>query len=276
MNNKNKFKIGEFSKLNRITVKTLRHYEKIGLLIPHEVDEWTGYRHYEVSQFQKLSTIMYLKKLRFSLSEIRDLFDQGKDTPSEEMLITKMKECRNELKQLQKQYEELGQLEKKIRGGNKMGKVFIKTLPACIVASFRKVVENYSELFNLCPNVIGPEMQRCGCTCDTITYGYTVEHDKVHKESHIDLEYCEAVDAPFTGTEMLKCKKVAEVKTAACFNHYGSYDNFQQSITTLMNFIEQQGYVVTAAPRFCYIDGIWNKENEAEWLTEIQIPVKMA
>lgn len=276
MNSNNKFKIGEFSKLNRITVKTLRHYEKIGLLIPHEVDEWTGYRHYDVSQFQKLSTILYLKKLRFSLSEIRDLFDEGMETPSEEMLNAKMEECRDELKQLHWQYDELKYLEKNIRGGNTMEKVFIKTLPACTVASFRKVVKDYSELFNLCPNVIGPEMQRCGCTCNNLNYCYTIEHDKVHKESNIDVEYCEAVDAPFNGSGEVKCKKVAEVKTAACFNHYGGYDSFQKSMTILMNFIEQQGYVITAPPRFCYIDGIWNKENEAEWLTEIQVPVKMA
>ena len=36
-----KFKIGEFSKLNRVTVKTLRHYEEIGLLVPSQVDKWT-------------------------------------------------------------------------------------------------------------------------------------------------------------------------------------------------------------------------------------------
>lgn len=37
-----KFKIGEFSKLNRVTVKTLRHYEEIGLLVPSQVDKWTS------------------------------------------------------------------------------------------------------------------------------------------------------------------------------------------------------------------------------------------
>lgn len=50
MKNKMKFKIGEFSKLCQVTVKTLRHYEEIGLMIPVEVDEWTGYRYYDISQ----------------------------------------------------------------------------------------------------------------------------------------------------------------------------------------------------------------------------------
>ena len=42
MRKKTKFKIGEFSQLMQITVKTLRHYEQKGLLMPDDVDEWTG------------------------------------------------------------------------------------------------------------------------------------------------------------------------------------------------------------------------------------------
>lgn len=276
MNSKNKFNIGEFSKLNRITVKTLRHYEEIGLLKPNEVDEWTGYRYYDVSQFHKISTILYLKKLRFSLSEIRDLFDEGIETPTTEMLQAKMEECRNEQMQLQQQYEELTYLKKHLQKVKKMEKIFVKTLPAVTVASYRKVIKNYDELFNLCPNVIGPEMQRCGCTCDNIQYCYTLELDNEHKECNIEIEYCEAVDNAFTESETLKCKKVAEVKIAVCINHMGGYDKFQQTMTILMEHIEQNGYKIADSPRFCYIDGIWNKENKEEWLTEIQVPVVMA
>ena len=45
MSEKTKLKIGEFSKLMQVTVKTLRHYEQMGLLIPYEVDKWRGYRY---------------------------------------------------------------------------------------------------------------------------------------------------------------------------------------------------------------------------------------
>ena len=62
-----KIKIGAFSKLCRVTVKTLRHYEELGLLIPAEIDEWTGYRYYEVSQFQRMGLIVHLKRLGLSL-----------------------------------------------------------------------------------------------------------------------------------------------------------------------------------------------------------------
>ena len=47
---KMKLKIGEFSQMMQVTVKTLRHYEQKGLLLPDEVDEWTGYRYYSLDQ----------------------------------------------------------------------------------------------------------------------------------------------------------------------------------------------------------------------------------
>lgn len=73
-----KFKIGEFSKLNRVTVKTLRHYEEIGLLVPSQVDKWTGYRYYDVCQLGRMNTIRDLKELGFTLEEIGELFDEGR------------------------------------------------------------------------------------------------------------------------------------------------------------------------------------------------------
>ena len=55
MSEKTKLKIGEFSKLMQVTVKTLRLYEQMGLLIPYEVDKWTGYRYYTIEQMQRLN-----------------------------------------------------------------------------------------------------------------------------------------------------------------------------------------------------------------------------
>lgn len=74
-----KLKIGEFSRLMQTTVKTLRHYEQIGLLLPDEVDEATGYRYYRMEQMQRLNAIKDLKSLGFSLDEIKDIYDD--DTP---------------------------------------------------------------------------------------------------------------------------------------------------------------------------------------------------
>ncbi|MFC4324235.1 MerR family transcriptional regulator [Litchfieldia salsa] len=72
---KNLFTIGEMAKLHNMTMKTLRYYDEIGLLEPIQIDESNGYRYYSTEQFEQLNTIQYLKKLGFSLKEIKGHLD---------------------------------------------------------------------------------------------------------------------------------------------------------------------------------------------------------
>ena len=62
-------KIGEFSKLSHITVKALRFYEKVGLLIPTEVDKQTGYRFYETGQLHEAAEIKSYRQLGFTIED---------------------------------------------------------------------------------------------------------------------------------------------------------------------------------------------------------------
>jgi DNA-binding transcriptional MerR regulator len=62
-------RIGDFSKLSRVPVKTLRYYAEMGLLQPVVVDAFTGYRLYEYSQLSVLNRILALKDLGFSLDD---------------------------------------------------------------------------------------------------------------------------------------------------------------------------------------------------------------
>ena len=55
------YRIGDFSKASKTTIKTLRYYEKEGLLIPTFVDPYTGYRYDETSQLYDLSKIISLR-----------------------------------------------------------------------------------------------------------------------------------------------------------------------------------------------------------------------
>jgi len=68
-------RIGDFSKLSRVSIKTLRHYDEMGLLKPIEVDRFTGYRYYEFDQLAQLYRILALKDLGFSLEEIGRFLD---------------------------------------------------------------------------------------------------------------------------------------------------------------------------------------------------------
>lgn len=107
MNRKKLFPIGEVSKLFHISVSSLRHYEKLGLLTPAHISPDSGYRYYTTEQFEILNTIRYLRVLDMPLSAIED-FLKNKDISCIEEKLWQQKQI-----VLQKQ-QELKRIEQKI------------------------------------------------------------------------------------------------------------------------------------------------------------------
>ncbi|MCM3675409.1 MerR family transcriptional regulator [Peribacillus simplex] len=74
------------AKLRSVTVDTLRHYDKIGLLKPYHIDPETGYRYYSISQYEVLGTIKELRRIGFSLGKIKQfLTNRNVKNPHEEL-----------------------------------------------------------------------------------------------------------------------------------------------------------------------------------------------
>ena len=64
------FGIGAFARLGGVSVRTLHHYDELGLLAPAHVDPDTGYRWYEAEQLARLNRILALRDLGFALGDI--------------------------------------------------------------------------------------------------------------------------------------------------------------------------------------------------------------
>lgn len=274
MRYKTKLKIGEFSQLMQVTVKTLRHYEQKGLLLPDEVDEWTGYRYYTVDQMQKLNNIRNLQKLGFSLDEIKELHEQCSHDPSLRQLDAKIRETEQQLQRLMDRHAKLLDWRNSLKEIKTMKKFSIQSLPQIIVASHREVIPSYEAIGEMCCQKIGPEMQRLGCKCPPPGYCFTIEHNKEYTPTDIDIEYCEQVEEQGKDSDILTFKTLPEVPTAICMKHYGPYDRFYESYTELFKYISEQGYKIVGPPRACYIDGVWNQDNPEQWLSIIQVPVE--
>ncbi|MBO7240700.1 MAG: MerR family transcriptional regulator [Bacteroidaceae bacterium] len=274
MREKTKLKIGEFSHLMQVTVKTLRHYEQKELLIPDEVDEWTGYRYYSIAQMHKLNSIRKLQQLGFTLEEIRNLYDNEYHTPSVEQLSKKIEDTEKLLKQLVARRDQLLEWMDSCKKLKIMEKFSIESLPEIIVASHREVISDYAALAPLCVNEIGPEMQRLGCKCPPPGYCFTIEHNKEYSPTDIDIEYCEQVEDIGVDNSIIQFKQLAAVPKALCMKHFGPYERFYESFTEAFAYMEQNGYRIAGHPRTCYIDGIWNQEDPEKWLSIIQIPIE--
>src|SRR5690349_19664882 len=99
-----RFKIGDFSQLGQVSVRTLRLYDQLDLIKPAETDQWTGYRYYTLDQLPRLHRILALKDLGLSLDQIAQLLKN--DLPVKqmrEMLLQKQTELAQQLTDMQTQ-----------------------------------------------------------------------------------------------------------------------------------------------------------------------------
>ena len=273
---KTKLKIGVFSQMMQVTVKTLRYYEQKGLLLPCEVDECTGYRYYNIEQMQRLNTIRQLQCLGFTLDEIKELYEEDTHVPSIEQLNKKIKETEQHLQLLVMRRNQLVNWMNTLKKIKKMDKLkfSIQSLPEIIVASHREVIANYAALGPLCVNKIGPEMRRLGCKCSLPGYCFTIEHNTEYRPTNIDIEYCEQVEEMGIDNAIIQFKRFAAVTKALCMKHVGPYERFHESIAEAFAYMEEQGYKIAGLLRTSFVDGAWNQENPELWVSVIQIPIE--
>ena len=265
----NLYKIGMFANMNRVTVKTLRYYDEQKLLVPVYVDEENGYRYYEAGQMAQLQRILALKNMGFSIDDIGRIMAGAEERA---LLLGKKQEI---LKEIAVLTGKLAQVESYLAKDsvNLSAPVIIKEIPEVIVCTMEQRIKSYDALFELMPEM-GAQMEAAGCVCAQPEYCFTHYLEPGYKDEDILVEICESVTEKKQDSGNLKFQVFPKVPKAACIFHKGSYKEFHRSYEMLLQYIEENGYEVCGNIRESYIDGVWNKETEQEWLTEIQIPVR--
>ena len=262
------FRIGEFSKMSKTTIKTLRYYDETGLLKPEETDKFTGYRIYTTQQLERLHKIQQYRQIGLSINEVNAVM---KGSALDPILQKRRTELITELDTAKNQ---LSRIEFILNGEKNMNySATVKQIPECIVYSKKMTIPNYNAYFETIP-AIGeaiakkyPELK-----CAVPEYCFVIYLDGEYKETDINIEFCEAVDKTYPDFDGIVFKKIKSV-TAVSVMHKGAYSKLCEAYAFAFDWIEKNGYIADDNPRESYIDGIWNKENEADWLTELQIPI---
>lgn len=265
------YRIGEFSALSKTTIKTLRYYEKEGLIIPRRVDEFTGYRYYDSSQLDEVARIVNLRKLGFSIKDIKRVLSGAQ---LEQLLNERLHDVEAEIENHKRQLAEINRMIKEI---NMSQEIITKKLTRCTVYYKEGIIKDYSELTGFIIQS-GAECQQLNPSikCVQPDYCFVNYLDGQYKEKDIKVRYAQAVvpqDEPFAENESIKFKTLEEVN-AVCIYHKGAYDELGKSYSAIMKHIEENGFEIADFPRERYIDGVWNKDDVNEWLTEIQVPIK--
>lgn len=268
-------KIGDFSKLSRISIRMLRHYDEIGLLVPENVDDFTGYRYYGEAQLPLAERIQVLKSMGFGLAVIGEILEKYEDTHEmERFLLIKRKELEEQARMTQ---ERLRLLDNTIKWLRKDGSlmdynVTLKTLPERYVASVRQIIPAYNAegvLWKMLNEEIAPQHVQPAAPC----YGLAVFHDEGFKESDVDVEIQISVTGAYKDTEHVKFKEVAPIQMASA-TYKGSYEQITKVNEAVASWINENGYEFNGVSFCIYHKSPHDVSNPEELVTEVCYPVK--
>ncbi len=269
-------KIGDFSKLAQVSVKTLRYYAELGLLKPAWIDRFTSYRYYTPEQLPRLNRILALKDLGFSLDQIALLLRKELATAElRGMLQLKA----TELEQLvQEEQARLARIEARLQQIDQEGdlptyEVVLKPLPSQRILSLRQTIATYADIFGLFQQLCG-HLQAHGMAPDAAHPCLALYYDQEYREHNVDVE----VAAPLTGALPIKptmsVRRLPAVESAACAVYHGRLEHLGRVYSALLPWIERSGYRVAGPNREVYLRGPEPATVQAEVITEVQIPVE--
>lgn len=263
-------RIGEFSKLAKTTVKTLRFYDEEDLFRPKFVDD-NGYRYYEIEQLNDLRKIVELRSLDISVASIRRVL-KGGDLRA--VFAERLKELKEEARLTERRISLIENYLAKAEKGDFMNRYQAKeiTLPAGVVYYRKGVLPDMSGLLSFILQA-GAEARKHNPTMKCSGYCYVVYGAQEYKEKDVEVEYAEMTDGYGTESENIRFKEIVAEKAVSVL-HKGAYARLAEAYAYAINWMKEHGYEISNPIREVYVDGCWNKESEEDYLTEIQIPVK--
>ncbi len=278
------FRIGDFSQMGQVSIRTLRLYDELGLLNPAQIDKFTGYRYYTIEQLPRLNRILALKDLGLSLDQIGELIKR--DLPVDQlrgMLMLKQAEIEQQMQEMQAQMRRvaarLNQIERE--GKPPQYEVVIKSVEAQTIASCRRVVPDLSAMQDLrC------EMYRAlyRWLADTHSAARDPElviyYNTEYVEHDIDMEVSTPIDRrPLNAdasAESITVRELPAVETMASVIFKGDIWEIGQAMVALYSWIGSHGYASNGPYRELHL--FWRElEIETEQfkniVIEMQIPI---
>ncbi|MBN2803366.1 MAG: MerR family transcriptional regulator [Deltaproteobacteria bacterium] len=266
-----KLSIGDFSRISKLTVKTLRMYHERGLLIPAYVDETSGYRFYDERNWETARVIVQLRKFDFTLAEISQILDT---VSSDGELMAELKAKQKAIIEKMERYKDisrsidtiLAQEEEINMSHINQFEIEEKQVDTILIAGY-PMKGKYSDIGKGF-GVLGKKMGR-------FINGKAIGlyYDGEYKESNASFEACFPVRKG-TSTKEISVRELPG-GTVLSLVHKGPYTTLSNSYKRLLDHISQKGIESQLPTREIYSKGpdMIFKGNPNNYLTEIQIPI---
>jgi len=266
------YKIGDFSRLCQVSVKTLHHYDDVGLLRPARVDRESGYRFYEAAQVAQVRRIRNLRALGFSLEEIAEVLDGHATSRS---LLDLLHAKQQELEQLAREtHDRLAQLDtwlNQITQEATMPRldVVVKKLDSQLVASKRERITWSGRLGEMFADVEAHVARHGGRIVGPGTF---INYDTEYQDGGSDMETFFPIATPIPEAEDIRVHELSGVPAMASLIYQGFHDAAcEEARQSLATWIEEHGYRMNGPDRLVFLEC---DDPEQPAVIEFQYPVE--
>jgi DNA-binding transcriptional MerR regulator len=272
------FRIGEFSRIARVSGRLLRYYDSIGLLSPGRVDPATGYRYYTADQLGALNRVLALKDLGLSLDEVARLV-KGEVSPEEirGMLTLKKVELERSLSEdalrLRNIESRLVQIEE--QGGMQDYDVILKSAAGQPYLALRQTFPNFAAAVGMVRDIA----QRVGRRLPDNARGdlVVVAHSDFDEEN-LDLEMGyvvtdEALEPPRVPGLDLTMRELPPAPSLATLVRRGARYQAHIGYGALGLWMSANRYQIAGPSREVLLELPFQQPGQEEMVMEIQFPV---
>ena len=262
--------IGQMSKACGVTIKTLRYYDRIGLLKAVKVDETTGYRYYSEEQIGTMLLIDRYKRYGFSLSDIQNLLEVGNQCELKRQLrfqsvrLDRKKEYLSTvIREIERHLEEFERTGDIMSYQNQYEIILKEAEPLALVTSRQEMsVDEFGDYYGqIYQRIVKENLTSSGVSL-------AIYHDDEFDPANSDVEL---------GVEIFEKEKADKIlKPVLCATtvHRGAYSSLPDAYGRVVTWIKSEGYQIAGAPYEIYRKNAFNKLPAEEWETEIYFPVK--
>jgi DNA-binding transcriptional MerR regulator/effector-binding domain-containing protein len=274
------FRIGDFSRIARVSARLLRFYDEIGLLVPARADAQTGYRFYTVEQLARLNRIIVLKELGFSLDQVAEILNASPDADElRRMLLLR----RNDVEHtLATESQRLRHIETRIAqieadGALSADDVVERAEPMRRLLSVRRQVSSFA----VARSLIGilREQSRAllprahACQLIVVAHAPQFESDQLDAEFGYAVENLDLRDPPPGST--LQLRDLPAVPRMAVCVRVGLPEDAHLVTAKIGRFIAANGDVLDGASREVFLQPP-DPQRMHESVVEMQFPVRRA
>lgn len=263
------FKIGEFAKLTRVPVRTLRYYDDIGILKAAHIEVESGYRYYTGTQLVELNRILALKDLGLSLEQIdRILKDESRIEDLQGMLRLKQLEIEQSIQNEQQRLIRIQTWLEQEKVAPDRYEITVKDVPAQTVAAIQGIASSENDLAMVCENLfqtLSRTLSKNQISCSEAGIVRYLNED--FTDTNIQVEAL----IPLRGTNpelsQLTVHHLPAMKVAS-LAFRGNNNQLPGVYQAILQWLDVQSYRIVDNPREIHLQ----QDNDA--VIEVQVPIE--